>query len=533
MMSGDCCSKRYITTMRAFVLVTSLFTSPTPTVLVDSFFIKETSASISLRNGIEKNHDMSSAKHATSSACLRLQMSSTPFNYGQQQVARQNVRLPLLVDIRTSDSLRYDVPLPNAHLPPELTTASLYQLKLDVPLHRSVIQDAISSAQAPDSPIAKEGCCYGHVIQTAGNTVEDLVGVVGCAGEILIGAPSNTGDIPENLVRDADDSGPLFVLARGSYRFRVREIVKSIPYPIAVVDEILDDDLHEESGTTSGGEADGDVYDQLSAKDLIKQIYQSLDKILANEVEATSTPLSPLEKSILEDASSSAPLAQAEQRRFDAEERVAVFQTFVSSLLDIAPDEKDRVFAVGMMAGELANLSSDLREKMLVTVDGVERLRLVMRELSANLSMESARRITKSLSLGSGENIDIDAQSLKEAEDAQKQLQVGTPKLPPWADQIQKGIRVEYFWNEDEGILSLRFVVSIRQSAHILIFFFHHLCRPKEWCLGTVVEDPLKVMDEIVVTVKFDDDGSIHKLPLRGDDKARWRPPMGNTGAFD
>jgi hypothetical protein len=284
----------------------------------------------------------------------------------------------------------------------------------------------------------------------------------------------------------------------------VREIVKSIPYPIAVVDEILDDDLHEESGTTSGGEADGDVYDQLSAKDLIKQIFRSLDKILANEVEATSTPLSPLEKSILEDASSSAPLAQAEQRRFDAEERFAVFQTFVSSLLDIAPDEKDRVFAVGMMAGELANLSSDLREKMLVTVDGVERLRLVMRELSANLSMESARRITKSLSLGSGENIDIDAQSLKEAEDAQKQLQVGTPKLPPWADQIQKGIRVEYFWNEDEG-----------------------------WCLGTVVEDPLKVMDEIVVTVKFDDDGSIHKLPLRGDDKARWRPPMGNTGAFD
>jgi hypothetical protein len=160
-----------------------------------------------------------------------------------------------------------------------------------------------------------------------------------------------------------------------------------------------------------------------------------------------------------------------------------------------------------MMAGELANLPSDARVKMLVTTDGVARLRLVLRELSFILSMDSARQITKSLSLGgggTGDSINIDPRSLKEAEDSQKQLQVGTPKLPKWADQIKKGIRVEYFWNEDEG-----------------------------WCLGTVHEDPIKIMDEIIVTLKFDDDGTIHKLPFRGDDKARWRPPKGNTGAFD
>jgi hypothetical protein len=37
-------------------------------------------------------------------------------------------------------------------------------------------------------------------------------------------------------------------------------------------------------------------------------------------------------------------------------------------------------------------------------------------------------------------------------------------------------------------------------------------------------------MDEIILSVKFDDDGSIQKLPLRGDEKARWRPPQENTG---
>jgi len=335
---------------------------------------------------------------------------------------------------------------------------------------------------------------------------DGLVGSVGCASEILIGAPSAAQNAEErSLARARDDSGPLFVLARGSFRFRVKEIVNSIPYPVAIVDEILDEKvIHGDSDTNKDND---DAFDTLSSKDLVKQIFLSVGKLLKAQAEASAAPLSPLEKSILEDAPSSTPMAQAIQRRFDAEERIAVFQTFTSSLLDLAPDERDRIFAVAMMAGELANLPSDVRVKMLVTTDGVARLRLVLRELSSILSMDSARQITKSLSLGgggTGDSINVDPRSLKEAEDSQKQLQVGTPKLPKWADQIKKGIRVEYFWNEDEG-----------------------------WCLGTVHEDPIKIMDEIIVTLKFDDDGTIHKIPFRGDDKARWRPPKGNTGAFD
>ena len=442
------------------------------------------------------------SKQVTSlcSSSICLQMSATPFNYGQQLVARQNIRLPLLVDINDDDDdddddddnqPLYDVPLPNSHLPPELTTASLYQLKLDIPLHRSIIQDATAKGVTDK----EDSCCYGHVVYKPNNSDDGLVGCMGCASEILIGAPSNNAE--ENLGRDDSDSGPMFVLARGSYRFRVKEIVKSIPYPVAIVDEVLDDNVQEVTDSD-----EGDIYDTLSGKELVKQILEGLDKILKSQVEDTATPLSPLEKSILEEAPTSTPMAQAIQQRFDSEERLAVFQTFTSSLLDISPDEKDRYFAVAMMAGELANLPSDIRVQMLVTTNGIERLRIVLRELSSMLSMNSARKITKSLSLSGGSDTNIDPQRLQEAEDEQKQLKVGAPKLPPWADQIKKGNRVEYWWDEHEG-----------------------------WCLGTVHADPVKIMEEIIITVKFDDDNSVHKLPFRGDEKARWRPPQGNTGS--
>ena len=67
---------------------------------------------------------------------------------------------------------------------------------------------------------------------------------------------------------------------------------------------------------------------------------------------------------------SSAQMARAIQRRFDAEESIAVFWAFVSSLLNIIPDERDRAFDMVMMAGEMANLPFDARAKMLATTDG-------------------------------------------------------------------------------------------------------------------------------------------------------------------
>lgn len=469
--------------------------------------------------GFTTSHrSVSIATAASTLSSTRLQM-----NYGRE-VAMKNVRLPLIVD--TNGDSEYSVPLPNRHLPPELTTASLYQLNLIVPIHKSVIEDAVKSK----GDAIESQCYYGHLVSKhPGNNNEDsLIGAIGCASEILIATPSSIsseevleerGELDRSLDKfDADDSsGMLHVLSRGAFRFKVKEIVSSIPYPVAIVDELLDDDDDGDSKNSGIGnemseddeDDEDDIYATLPAKTLIQQILQSLETILEKEVEATAEPLSPLEQSILETAESGSPMSQAIQRQFDAEERLVNFQTFRSSLLDIASDPRDRIFCVGMMAGELANLPASVRVKMLETVNGIDRLRIVMRELSAILAMDSARRMAKSLSLQGGGDGDVrdiktDLKSLQEAEESKKDLKVGTPQLPQWAGQIQKGVRVEYFWNEVEG-----------------------------WCIGTVCEDPLKVLDEIIISVKFDDDGSIHKLPLRGEDKARWRPPMGETGAFD
>eukprot|EP00985_Skeletonema_marinoi_P027479 scaffold22632_cov250-Skeletonema_marinoi.AAC.2 len=353
-------------------------------------------------------------------------------NYGRN-IAKKNVKLPLLVDINNESG--YSVPLPNHHLPPELTTASLYQLDLAIPIHKSVIQDAVQNKGGS----IDELCYYGHVVSNPADQ-DGLIGAIGCASEILIATPASItseevleerGDIEQTSEKfDADDSGVLHVLSRGAFRFRVKEVVNSIPYPVAIVDELMDEDEDEDD-------------------------------------------------------------------------------VFRNSLLDIASDARDRAFCVGMMAAELANLPSSTRVKMLETVNGTHRLRIVMRKLSSILAMDSARRVAKSLSLQGGGDGDVkdiktDLKSLQEAEESKKDLKVGKPSLPQWAGQIQRGVRVEYFWNEVEG-----------------------------WCLGTVCEDPVKVLDEVIISVKFDDDGSIHKLPLRGEDKARWRPPMGDTGAFD
>ena len=455
-------------------------------------------------------------------------------NYGRA-MPRKNIRLPLLVDNidnnnSENNSLRWSVPLPNSHLPAELTTASLYELKLDVPIHKMVISEAISS----NDRNAEGGCCYGHIV----SKTDDLVGAIGCAGEVLIGASASSSDedvanqIETTKNSNSDDSGPLMVLARGSYRFRVREIVSTIPYPTAIVDELLDDDVSSETCkhnklNEEDDHHDTDIYDELTPKELVQQVLESLEKILQIRFDESSKPLSPLEQSILESASSTAPMETAITRTFDAEERLAVLQTFVSSLFDITPDERDRYYAIAMITGELATFSSDLRIKMLTTTDGLERLRVVLRELNSVLSLDAAKRVTKSISLGvydeKKEDISdpipdydgigsinddfieiggIDSarapsfDSIEAAEDNLKELKVGIPTLPPWANQIRNGIRVEYFWNEDEG-----------------------------WCAGTVVDDPVKIMDEIIITVEFDDDGSIHRLPLRGEDKARWRPP--------
>ena len=166
--------------------------------------------------------------------------------------------------------------------------------------------------------------------------------------------------------------------------------------------------------------------------------------------------------------------------RNQAEEMAAIFDIFTSSLIDIAPNRIDRLFAVGMMAAEFSDLDNSARNQVITTLDGVARLRLVLKYAEKKVSMVAAKKITEEI--------------VDQSDEDSKDLKVGTPSLPPWAKQIKKGTKLEYYWNEDFG-----------------------------WCKGEVAEDPMMVVDELIITVLFED-GETHKLPFQGDEKARWRP---------
>jgi len=71
---------------------------------------------------------------------------------------------------------------------------------------------------------------------------------------------------------------------------------------------------------------------------------------------------------------------------------------------------------------------------------------------------------------------------------------VGTPSLPPWASSLKKGLRVEYYWNDLEG-----------------------------WCGGVITNDPVRIVNEIILEITFDD-GEVHRIPFLPEEKVRWRP---------
>ena len=117
---------------------------------------------------------------------------------------------------------------------------------------------------------------------------------------------------------------------------------------------------------------------------------------------------------------------------------------------------------------------------MLVLRNRDDRLRLVLKQLDEEVGMARARRMA--------------SQITEKVDDDQKDLKVGVPNLPPWAKSIRKGTKIEYFWSEQDG-----------------------------WIGGTVIEDPEAIVDELLLTIRFDD-GEVHTIPFTGDEKVRWRP---------
>lgn len=387
---------------------------------------------------------------------------------------RQGVEIPLL-DVLDNHEYEHEYvqPLPSTHLPDEMTTLNVYHVQTAVPLHKSVLDYAVANAK----DWIGEGLerSFGHVAWKPANS-SSLVGAIGCAAEVLM-PPSSSGNNKD------DDTGA--VLCRGTYRFIVREIKQSAPFPIAVVDELVDEMTwssptevpsvsSQSNANVDDEEDDGDNdYATLSPLELVQRTMQAMQSHVEQQMEICLHEMSPVERSIADGNM----LAQ----RRAALEMAAVWEVFQQYLLDLCPSPTERCFTIGFMAAEMVNLSNDVRYKILRTTDGMERLRMVLRELEHAVGMTRARRVVHDITnpRKRDQKVVVDEQAA----------------FPPWTSRIRKGMRVEYFWDDEV-----------------------------EWCKGTVVEDPLFVVNEYVLTIKFDDSDEIHKIPFEAKEMKRWRP---------
>lgn len=457
---------------------------------------------------------------------------------------RKNVELPLLdivdrIDDDDDDSQKGAAksgsliltPLPSSNFPDQLATPFLYGLQVDTPLQKLILEEATSMALAaaagstttasssPPSSASqrrRQRPMYGQLVWKNGDS---LVGAIGCTAEILVNTPTRQAfekdpriaqEIEESTSNNNSDAStssppssldgtpPNTVLCRGGYRFVVKEVVKTIPFPVVIVDEIEDDADEDDSDmffsmSSSGNDLDDEDDDEddelagLTAPELIQRIMSGVQSVISSRLDdaIAKNNLSPLEKSILEDsglsngAGGGTGINPAVIELAHAEEMAAVWEVFQSSLVDdIEP--KDRRFSVAIMAAELADMNNYIRKQILLTRNSEERLRIVLRELNEIDGMAKAKKIASKIT--------------DKVDELDKDLKVGKPQLPKWALQITKGTRIEYFWNEEFG-----------------------------WCKGEVIDEPVTVVDEILLTIRFDD-GEVHKLPLMADEKVRWRP---------
>jgi hypothetical protein len=422
---------------------------------------------------------------------------------------RTNVVMPLWnIDIDDKDhpASHLVLPLPAAHLPPELRTMHVYAWPLERPVYQAMVQDAYQRASPTGSSTmdtmldtfrtSRPESYLGFVAYQP--QPDTFVGAMGCAVQLLGSLDPTANDTMEK-------SMPSTVVGQGAFRFRVKEIRQTIPFPVAVVDEMYDDDDDNDSTATvatvdvsldekvaakgsnmdekdDDDEADdeSDEFAHMDASALIRWIMQGMQTYIQQQLDATSKQLSPLEQTILEQS----PYSPSTQREA-VEEMTAVFHLFPDYLFEVGSDVVQRYYAVACMAAEMAHFPPDVRRTVLRLTDGVTRLRLVARTLKDTLGMTQARQVAQTI-------------VTQQPEEVSQDLKVGEPRMPPWIKGLRKGMYVDYYWNEEYG-----------------------------WCTGQVVEDPMWIVDEYVVKVCFSDDDTTHKLPFRADEKVRWRPSSG------
>ena len=504
-------------------------------------------------------------------------------NYYERNL-RRNVRIPLLAV--TSETV---LPLPSSHLPAELSTLNLYSVDCHDPNHalpKVVVNDALQSYDG------QFGCIWmmnnNNNSNNNNNNNQITVGTIGCAVQVLAtnqvqqtlsSLSSSSSSQPSSLIpseellgdeSDNDDDvltaykileiynkgrtgatneinkepnkvpttppptlPPPSALCRGTFRFIVKEVVSTIPYPVVIVDELVDTDIETDDTTNNNNDQpeltndftndydnnseeeddfdeedddDDDIYAHIPAEQLSSRTLSAMEAHI--KLRSETSQKTPLELMILEHAGLSSSSSSTEHHLATLEEETAVFSVFRGELVEMNSPSLRR-FAIAFLAGEIAGLDNAQRHALLRETNSFRRLRHVLAALESQNDLRRAQKMAEQLTssststtASSNSNSNNSSNNSRTANpnthNDPKQLQVGAPEMPPWARSLRDGLRMEYFWNEEYG-----------------------------WCAGTVVGEPFKIVDEIIITFRFDDpedEGQLHRLPLTADEKVRWRP---------
>lgn len=314
---------------------------------------------------------------------------------------RRNVSLPLLDLFRSGFANKVIIPLPSAHLPDELRSLHVYAVELTRPMHRMLMEEAIGNAVVSfddgDAFVENERL-YGHLVWKPSDETEtfssspSLIGAIGCAANILVKATTVSQTEQQEPVSSSEES-PFLLVAQGSFRFIVREVVKTVPYPVALVDELLDDEPSSQNAFTTLVETKDDmeidIYEKMQVQELVQRILMGMKALVDQKLR--ESPKTPLEVSILTEIGD--PSYDPAVQSFQREEMAAVFDVFQSSLVDLFPSPRDRYYAIAMMAAEMADVKNEIRSKIIYLRDGIERLRVVLREMESNIGMVQARLV--------------------------------------------------------------------------------------------------------------------------------------------
>jgi len=421
------------------------------------------------------------------------------FESSSEYFLQRDVEIPLIdfskikedEDDNTNGAL---APLPSKDLPDEASTLNLYAYKLKGASYERLLEKA-------ESKNLKQ---LGMLVSKGDDPSDEsgLVGGIGVAIEVIAQATAESGE------KEA-------ILVKGAFRFVVRKVVSTFPFPTVIVDELPDisedktsdsndnvanedkpsdsdepifysdfeQDLQEEQDDDDDDDDyDDDYDDESNLLDNIppSQLFQQCIQAMKSYVEILNNKpaLNPLEKSILEDSGISPTAAKA-----TTEEKSAVLQIFLYDVLPEFYSPLVRYSTTAFLAAEIGSFDNPTRIQMLQTRDSINRLKIAVQALQRIISQEQARKIAEEVTKTTGGD--------------EKDLKVGKAQMPPWVRQMGVGTRVEYYWNEEWG-----------------------------WCAATIM-DVQKIVDEYLFTLKFDDDedgDELRKIPFTPEDKVRWRP---------